>query len=162
MTYFTMKNLSLITLFLLSFTFAKAQETYSDEELTTYATVMVWAEAEKGRMSDIYNNWINNDEKVGAKLFLDIKNAKGDSLKIQELDVTEEQLAASNSILAKYDSMTSSFKEVYVGKIKGDIGAGLYNKLKKSLKSDAEVKAKYDAIYEELESSVSSTEGDTE
>lgn len=157
-----MKKLSLITLFILSFTFAQAQETYSDEELTIYATVMVWADSEKGRMSDIYNDWINNNEQVGAKLFLDIKQAEGDSMKIESLGISDEELAASNMILAKYDSMTSSFKEVYVGKIKEDIGAGLYNKLKKSLKSDAEIKSRYEAIYEELKSGTESTEDGTE
>lgn len=150
MTYFTMKQLSLITFFIFCFTCTQAQETYSDEEITTYAKVMVWAEAEKGRMSETYNDWINNDENVGAKLFLDVKRAKGDSLKIQELDVTEEQITASNLILTKYDSMISSFIPVYKDKIRRDIAIGLHNKLKASLNEDVDLKRRYDVIYKAL------------
>ena len=147
-----MKKLSLIALFLLSMVVVKAQDEYTDEELTKYATVMVWAEDEKVVMTDTYNDWINNNEVLDAKVFLDIKNTKGDSVKIADLGVSTEELVAFEMIQAKYDSMTASFKEVYIGKIKNDIGAGLYNKLKKSLKADDDVKGRYDAIYEGLKS----------
>ncbi|MFK7953538.1 MAG: hypothetical protein AB8B73_11875 [Ekhidna sp.] len=148
-----MKKLSFYALMILSVLSTRAQEeTYMDEELSTYATVMVWAEAEKGKMTDTYNDWINSNEVLSAKTFLDIKNAKGDSIEIANSGASIEEVEAFETIQSKYDSMTSSFKEVYVGKIKGDIGAGLYNRLKKSLKADADVKSRYDAIYEGLKS----------
>jgi hypothetical protein len=159
-----MRKLSLITLFILSFTVSKAQDedAYTDEELTTYAKVMVWAEAEKGTMTDTYNDWINNNEQLSAQRFLDIKNANGDSVKIQDASISVVELAAFELIQTKYDSMTSSFKDVYIGKIKGDIGAGLYNRLKKSLKTDAEIKTRYETIVEELKTGKEAEEEGTE
>ena len=130
----------------------KAQDevSFSDEELTKYATVMVWAEVEKGNMTEVYNGWINSDETLEAARFVKIKKAKGDSVELQAIEAQPEEVAAFEKIQMNYDSMTSSFKEVYVGKIKGDIGAGLYNKVKKALKSDADTKTRYQAIYDGL------------
>ncbi len=156
-----MKKLSLIALFLFSILAVKAQDEYTDEELSTYATVMVWAEAEKAIMTETYNDWINNNEVLSAQVFLDIKNTKGDSVKIAILGVSTDEVVAFETIQSKYDSMTTSFKDVYVGKIKEDIGAGLYNKLRKSLKSDADMKSRYDAIYAGMKSDEES-ENDTE
>ncbi|MEQ8903731.1 hypothetical protein [Ekhidna sp.] len=129
---------------------AQDETSFSDEELTKYATVMVWAEVEKERMTEVYNGWINNDEVLEAARFVEIKSANGDSLKLQEIEATDDEIMAFQQIQVDYDSMTSSFKEVYIGKIKGDIGAGLYNTLKKELKSSEGTKARYQEIYNGL------------
>ncbi|WP_144017357.1 hypothetical protein [Ekhidna lutea] len=140
---------------------AQEEITFSDEELTKYATVMVWAEKQKEVMTETYNGWINNDQTLEAARFVKIKSAGGDSLKLQKFEVTDEELVAFEQIQTSYDSMTSSFKEVYIGKIKGDIGAGLYNSLKKELKSNDEIKTRYQAIYEGLKNE-SATEEEEE
>ncbi len=129
---------------------AQDEAKFTDEDLTKYATVMSWAAMEKGRMTDVYNGWINNDEILVATRFVEIKSAKGDSLKLQEMSATNDEVLAFEKIQVNYDSMTASFKEIYIGKIKSDIGAGLYNSLKKALKTDPDVKARYQAIYDGL------------
>ncbi|MEQ9008965.1 MAG: hypothetical protein RLP12_13840, partial [Ekhidna sp.] len=53
---------------------AQDETSFSDEELTKYATVMVWAEVEKERMTEVYNGWINNDEVLEAARFVEIKS----------------------------------------------------------------------------------------
>lgn len=147
-----MKKVLLLMCLVAGINMVSAQEetSFSDEELTKYATVMVWAEMEKERMTETYNNWINNDEILEAPRFKKINDAGGDSSKMVELEVTADEKKAYEQIMMSYDSMTSSFKEVYIGKIKGDIGAGLYNALKKELKSSEETKARYQEIYEGL------------
>lgn len=129
---------------------AQDEATFTDEDLTKYATVMVWAEGEKSNMTDVYNGWINSDETLEATRFVKIKSANGDSVKLQEFDVTNDEMIAFERIQMGYDSMTTSFKDIYVGKIKSDIGAGLYNSLKKALKTNADVKARYKVIYDGL------------
>lgn len=143
-----MKKLALLIVLTGFMAKTQAQEAreYSDEELTSYATVMVWAEEEKGKMTRVYNEWINANEALNAPRFLDIKKAKGDSIKLLEIEATELEVMAFNKILTDYDSMTAVFKEVYVGKIKGDIGAELYNALKADLTSNAQIKERYEAI----------------
>ena len=128
--------------------YAQEEVTFSEEELTKYATVMAWAEEEKSKMTGIYNGWINNDENLAAARFSKIRKAKGDSVQLQELEVSAEEIKAFEKIQMGYDSMITSFKEVYTGKIKSDIGAGLYNSLKKGLKKDAELKDRYNNVLE--------------
>ncbi|MEP0987437.1 hypothetical protein [Ekhidna sp.] len=160
-----MKKVLLIVCLIAGFGKINAQDeaTFSDEDLTKYATVMAWAEMEKGRMTEVYNGWINNDETLEATRFVEIKSAKGDSLKLQEIAITDDEMVAFKKIQVNYDSMTASFKEDYIGKIKEDIGAGLYNSLKKALKSDADVKTRYQVVYDAIvEESKASSEGETE
>ncbi|MEQ9468213.1 MAG: hypothetical protein RLN88_12420 [Ekhidna sp.] len=157
-----MKKVVLMMFLLAGYGVASAQDeiSYSYEELAKYATVMVWAELEKGRMTDIYNEWINNDETLAAARFVEIKNAGVDSIKLEEMKVADDEMVAFEMIQTNYDSMTSSFKEVYIEKIKSDIGAGLYNSLKKELRSDSEVKGRYKAIYDGLLKEQSAEDGD--
>lgn len=159
-----MKKVLLMMCLFAGFGMVSAQDeaSFTDEDLTKYATVMVWAKVEKGNMTEVYNSWINSNETLEAARFVKIKNAKGDSVQLQEIEVTNDELAAFEQIQVGYDSMTASFKEIYVGKIKSDIGAGLYNQLKKALKSDDDVKARYTAIYDGLLEEQTSEEGESE
>ncbi|MEO9485192.1 MAG: hypothetical protein ABJG47_17165 [Ekhidna sp.] len=127
---------------------AQEETTLSDEELTSYATVMVWGKLEKSNMTGIYNGWISESDELAAKRFSEIKKAKGDSVKLEMLEVNDTELTAFNTIQMKYDSMIDSFRTTYKGKIKEEIGNGLYNKIRKALKTDAELKSKYQAIYD--------------
>ncbi|GAB4252631.1 MAG: hypothetical protein Tsb0034_31230 [Ekhidna sp.] len=144
-----------------AFVWAFGQETeFSDEDIGKYAAVMVWAEAEKKNMTEVYNGWINNDEVLEASRFIKIRNAKGDSVKLGELEVTAEELTAFETIQVAYDSMIASFTEVYKGKIKDEIGAGLYNSLKKEMKSNAEVKERYQAVLEQKRNELATKQED--
>lgn len=130
---------------------AIAQDTeFTDEDLTKYATVMKWAADEKKSMGTTYNGWIKESEAIKSAKFSELKKAEKAGT-LSDVEATTEELEAYNEIQTKYSEMTAAFKETYTGKIKSDIGAGLYNKLKKALKSDENVKARYDAIYAALE-----------
>jgi len=147
-----MKKVVLLVCLVSAFGIVCAQDevSFSEEELTKYASVMVWAEMEKTNMTKVYNGWINNDDALEAARFVKIKSAKGDEAKLQGIEATAEEVAAFTTIQSSYDSMTSAFKEMYVGKIKEEIGAGLYNQLKKAMKSNAEVKGQYQMVYDRL------------
>lgn len=130
---------------------ATAQEdnSFTDEELTTFATVMVWAELEKGRMTDSVEYWVKNNDNLSAGKYNELSKASkaGD---ISTVEATEEEVETFNQIQQQIEDQKASFKDVYVGKIKEDIGAGLYNRLNKALKSDEELKTRYQAIYDEI------------
>ena len=130
---------------------AQGDKEYSDEELKTYASVMKWAKDEKSSMTSIYNGWINGNEDLEAARFVKIKSAKGDSVKLRELEVTSEELLEFTSIIDRYDSMVASFKVSYTTKIKDDIGASLYNSLRKDMKKDETLKARYEEVLGKLE-----------
>jgi LPS O-antigen subunit length determinant protein (WzzB/FepE family) len=126
-----------------------SQNEFSDEDLTSYATVMKWAQDEQGRLSQTVSDAINENENLPGSVYQELKKAMkaGD---VNSTDASEEEVAEFLKVQELTDSLTSNFKTVYKEKIKSDIGAGLYNNLKKALKSEAEVKARYDAIMASL------------
>lgn len=128
---------------------AQEEDTFTDEELTTYATVMKWAEVEKDSMGSRYNGWIQNDEAISSAKFSELRKAEKEGA-LETAEATEEELAAFQNIQTKYSDMTGAFKETYTTKIKEDIGAGLYNRLRKALKADEELNTRYEAIYEAI------------
>lgn len=146
-----MKKTLLMVLMLAGIFAVKAQEekAYTDEELETYATVMVWAETEKANLSNLVRDsvevWLEDEELTNTKYN---ELSKADKAgKLEEVEATEEELATYQDIKSRIEGKTEKFKEEYVSKIKEDIGAGLYNRLRKDLKSDEDVVARYEAIY---------------
>ncbi|MBC6426922.1 MAG: hypothetical protein GDA51_10770 [Ekhidna sp.] len=140
-----------ISLFLVAFSLVGQNENkYADEDLIKYALVMKWAEEEKDKMTAIYNGWIRSNEVISTPRFLKIKNAADDSLKWSELDVVSEEMKVFNQITNDYDSMVSSFTALYKKKIKEEISAVLYNNLRKDLKNNNDLKARYKTILDDL------------
>lgn len=132
--------------------YAQEEAPLTDEEITRYANLMLFADAEKEAMKERYNEWIQSNETLEAQRFVDIKAAEGDEAKLAELAVTEEEMAAFTAIQERYDNMVAAFKEEYTAMIKDDeqVGVSLYNRMRKELKGDEELEARYDAIYAEL------------
>ncbi|MBV6646902.1 MAG: hypothetical protein KI790_15705 [Cyclobacteriaceae bacterium] len=131
-------------------TSAFAQDTFTDEDLKTYAVVMKWAEGQKKEMGAAYNGWIKESEQIGAKKFSEMRKAhkKGE---LDAVEATEEEKQAFADIQAKNDEQKGKFKETFTAKIKDEIGVGLYNKLKKALKTDTDLKARYDGVMASLD-----------
>ena len=127
-----------------------AQDTFSDEDLNKYATVMKWAEGEKGKMGKDVSEAVKANEQLSGAAFNKIRKAfkAGD---VNSTDATQIEVDAFMAIQNNTEKSKSDFKTIYTEKIKSDIGAGLYNRLKKALKSDDEVKARYQAIFESIE-----------
>ncbi|MFY0626620.1 MAG: hypothetical protein JXR07_10005 [Reichenbachiella sp.] len=125
---------------------AKAQEEITDEEILKYVSVMAQIDTLKVAMKSKTNDLVKGNELMDkGRVFNAIKKTKGDSVAIAALEISPEQLAAYTEITATIDQMTAEFKENYTGLIKNDLGASVYNKIKKGLKSDAELKTRYDA-----------------
>ena len=111
---------------------------------------MKWAEKEKAKMTEIYNGWINSNEAINTPRFLKIKNAADDSLKLSALEVVSKEMDAFNQIINDYDSIISLFADVFKKKIKEEVSARLYNDLRRDLKSDNDLKARYETVLNGL------------
>ncbi len=146
-----MKNLILVGVLTLMAFCAKAQDeaTFSDEELGVYASVMVWAELEKVKMGDSVEVWVKSNDMLSASMYNDLSKADKAG-NIESVSASADELAVYNQIKTDIEAQKESFKEVYIGKIKEEIGAGLYNSLKKALRSDEELKTRYEVIYNDL------------
>ena len=131
---------------------ASAQdEEVTDEELRQYAMVMDSIDAMKANIQKEYNDLIQAEELMqGGRRFVEIQGAANDSVKLNELQVTDEELAAYDTIQQKYEEMTATFKENYTNLIKDELGGTLYNKITKALNKDQELKARYQEILSEV------------
>jgi len=127
-----------------------AQDTFSDEDLNKYATVMKWAAGEKVKMSAAVSAAVKESEVVSGAVYNKLSKAikAGD---VNSTDATQEEVDGFIAIQENTENSKAEFKIVYIEKIGSDIGNGLYNRLKKALKSDDEVKARYQAIFESIE-----------
>ena len=144
---------------------AQDEEPLTDEELKKYALVMDYAEQEKERLKDDYNEMIQAEELMdGGHRFKELKEAGGDQAKLAEIEATPEEIEVFNKIEAANEENIEAFKEAYTEKIKDQdqLGAGLYNRITKELRSDDELKARYTAILEAVESERASAEGAVE
>ncbi|MFT5569860.1 MAG: hypothetical protein ACI8QD_000216 [Cyclobacteriaceae bacterium] len=135
--------------------FARAQDaetTFSDEELTKYAAVMKWAEVESSALSSVVRDsvsvWLDGSSLSASQY--NILNKASKKGTISEVESTEEELSTFSEIKAKIDERTLSFTDTYKSKIKEDIGAGLYNSLRKAMKADEAVKSRYEVILASL------------
>lgn len=125
------------------------EEAITDEELNIYAVGMSKVDSIKTVVSAQYVQMIK-DEVVLKGRFNKMKKANGDEAKLAEIEATPEEIAAYNKIQESYATMKSDLKATSTEIIKGDIGASIYNKVKKALKTDADLKTKYEAIVDSL------------
>lgn len=158
-----MKRLIAMLVTLVAVVMVQAQD-FSDEDLTKYATVMKWAEEQKAELGstvrDSVSIWLDESGVLTPSLYNDLSKAKKKDA-LAEVEATDEELSVFNSIQERIDQKTTKFKETYTTKIKEDIGAGLYNDLRKALKSDTDLKARYQGVFDGLDADTV-TEADTE
>jgi len=147
--------LTVAMIFVVLNTQAQDEAPLTDEELKKYATVMDYADQEKERLKNDYNEMIQAEELMdGGRRFKELKDAQGDEAKLAEIKATPEEIEVFNKIEAANEENIAAFKEAYTEKIKDNnqLGAGLYNRITKELKTDEELKARYTAILEEVQS----------
>ena len=122
----------------------QAQDEISDDDIANYVRVMAQIDTMKVEMKIKTNDLVKGNELMDkGRVFNAIKKTKGDSTELAALDITAEQLTAYEDINTQIDQMTAEFKTSYTSLIKDDLGAGVYNKIKKGLKSDDELKERY-------------------
>ena len=144
---------------------AQDEAPLTDEELKKYAMVMDFADQEKAKLKESYNAMIQEQELMtGGKRFKELKAAGGDEAKLSEIGATPEEIEVFNTIEAANNENIAAFKEAYTTKIKDkeQLGAGLYNRISKALKTDTELKTRYTAIMEAIKSERASAEESAE
>lgn len=130
--------------------FAQGATEFSDEELTKYATVMKWAEAETAALSQKVANLVNNNEKLSASAYNTLSRAQKAGEDLRSTDIAEDEIIEFEKVAKTTEDLKEEFNGIYKEKILSDIGASLYNSLKKALKTDAEIKSRYESIFESL------------
>lgn len=152
----------IVGLLALDFSAVAQDAEITDEDLQKYATIMNQIDVLKVDLKAKTNEMVKGNELMdGGRKYKAIKGAKGDEAKLSEIGATEEEVTAFNTIEESIDAMKVEFKTTYTSLIKEDLGAGTYNKVKKGLAADAELKTKYDAILTALAESAETASEET-
>ncbi|MGB3182325.1 MAG: hypothetical protein WBB45_13115 [Cyclobacteriaceae bacterium] len=123
----------------------------TDEELKTYIVAMDSVEVLKASIGEKVNTMIQKSELMnGGRRYVELDGAKGDTVKLAEINATDEEIAEYDAIIIFTDSLKSSFKEDYTAIIKNDVSIATYNKVRKA-QNNPEVKERMQAIRQEIE-----------
>jgi hypothetical protein len=132
-------------------TAARAQdEAISDEDVKKYAVAMDSIENMKTHLIETISEMVKSNEDVTASRYNELSKIISDEAKLKEVEATEEEIKFVNAVAEKKEEETSKINEAFQSLARDYIGAKTYNAVKKALKEDAEIKAKYDSIMAEL------------
>lgn len=145
----------LATLFFLAGVFsAQAQEAesvaVSDDELQRYAVMMDSIDEMRVSLLSEISEMVKGNEKISVARYNELSKLDDNQEKLAAANATEEELAALKEIQDKKDSGTVKINDAFKALAKEYVGASTYNKVRKALKDEPEVKSKYQTLLEEL------------
>lgn len=135
-------------------TMAIAQDdSITDDDLKRYAVAMDSIENMKGHLIETITEMVKGNEEVTASRYNELSKVIDDETKLAEAEATEVEIAFVKSVADKKAEETAKINEAFQSLAVDYIGAKTYNAVKKALKEDEEIIAKYKALTEELAAS---------
>jgi len=146
-----MKAKFLIPFVCLFSSLAFAQDvTVTDEELTKYATAMDSINEMSAEVKEMITELVKNNKAVTATRYNEISKIITDETKLAETKATPEEITFVKDLGVKRDSATVAINQAVQSLAKDFVGAATFNKVRKALSTDAELKSKYEALMSEL------------
>jgi hypothetical protein len=122
----------------------------TDEELKNYAVLMDSIEDMRQSLLSDMSESIKNNDQISAARYNELSKIIDDSVKLQSASATEAEIAAIKKVVANRDEGAAQIQETFKALVKDLLGASSYNKVKNALKSDAELKSKYETLLAEI------------
>lgn len=152
----------LLVLLTVQFGAIAQEDEITEADLTAYATLLLKVDSLKDAAKNQFSEMVKSNELMDeGRRYNELKKAIGDEAKLAEIEATEEEIQAYNDLIAFNTAASENIKTIFNNEVKDGIGARKYNEIKKSLKSDAEMKSKYDEIFASLKESQETDEEDT-
>ncbi len=129
---------------------AQTDVAVTDEELGKYATAMDSVNELTIELMDSITLMVKNTTVVNAARYNDLSKIVNDETKLAEAKATPEEIAFVKSVADYKSKGTSEINAAFQSLAKDYVGAATFNKVKKALASDAELKTKFDNLMEEL------------
>lgn len=132
-------------------TVAKAQDdAITDDDLNRYAVAMDSIENMKTALIETITEMVKGNEEVSASRYNDLSKIIDDETKLAEAEATEVEIGFVKAVAAKKEEETVKINAAFQSLAIDYIGAKTYNAIKKALKEDEKMKAKYEALLAEL------------
>lgn len=122
----------------------------SDDDLKRYAVMMDSIDEMRISLLAEISEMVKNNEKISVSRYNDLFKVIDNEEKLAAENATPEEVAAIKEVQARKDAGTTEINEAFKSLAKEYVGASTYNKVKKALGDDTEVKSKYQAMLTEL------------
>jgi len=130
--------------------YAQEEVTITDEELSKYATAMDSVNEMSASVMVTISDMVKNSTVMNAARYNDLSKIAKDEAKLAEAKATPEEIAFLNEVATKKEEETARINAAFQSLAKEYVGVAVFNKVKKALSADAELKTKYDSLMDEL------------
>lgn len=122
----------------------------SDDELQRYAVMMDSIDEMRIDLLAEISEMVKNTDKITVARYNDLSKIANDAAKLEEAKATPDEVAFLQEIQALKESGTAEINTTFKSMAKDYVGASTYNKVKKAITEDGEVKSKYETMLNKL------------
>jgi len=126
-----------------------AQSEITDEELEKYAVTMDSVEDMKTSLLEDITKMVESNGITNAR-YNDLSKIVDDEAALKEAKATPEEIAFLKEVAAKKEEGTKKIQETFQTMAKEFVGASSYNKIKDQLKTNPELKKRYETQLDKL------------
>jgi len=130
-----------------------AQDQITDEELKKYVVAMDSINDMKASLLEEIGEMVKANEGLTNARYNELSKIMNDEAKLAAAKATPEEIAFMKQVAAKKSEGTAEITQTFQILAKEYVGAASFNKIKKALTTDTELKSKYQSMLEELEKS---------
>lgn len=131
--------------------FAQDAPVISDEELKKYAVAMDSINDMTEQLKVTLNEKVKSNENITGTRYNQLSGIIEDEAKLAEANATPEEIAFIKEVLALKNEETAKIQQAFQSLAKDYVGASAFNKIRSALKTDTELKAKYEALLSEID-----------
>ena len=128
-----------------------AQDQITDEELKKYVVAMDSINDMKASLLEEISEMVKANEGLTNARYNELSKIMNDEAKLAAAKATPEEIAFMKQVAEKKSEGTAEITQTFQTLAKEYVGATSYNKIKKALTTDTEMKSKYQSMLEELE-----------
>lgn len=130
-----------------------AQDQITDEELKKYVVAMDSINDMKVSLLEEISEMVKANEGLTNARYNELSKIMNDEAKLAAAKATPEEIAFMKQVAEKKSEGTAEITQTFQTLAKEYVGATSFNKIKKALTTDTELKSKYQSMLEELEKS---------
>lgn len=149
-----MKNYILLFVLFMAVQNLQAQDAtaeITDAELEKYAVTMDSINDMKASLLEDITEMVKDNEKMTNARYNELSKISDDEAALAKAKATPEEIAFLKEVAAKKEEGTAKIQKTFQSMAKEYVGASSYNKIKKALSSDSDVKKRYETFMDKLE-----------
>ncbi|HEX8038968.1 MAG TPA: hypothetical protein VF490_07440 [Chryseosolibacter sp.] len=130
---------------------AQTTEKITDEDLKKYAVTMDSVEAMQQTLREIVSTTVQKNTVMPVARYNELFKIIDDEAKLKATNATPEEIAFIKDINALREENIKRINATYQALAKDYVGLKTFNEIRKSLKTDQELKARYDNVSKDVE-----------